>query len=228
MLKPNRNFKLGLAASGKMMTLVALAVVVAWAALDAAGRELAFLDPKTLSAYGYFRADYARASDKGSFLRGYRLRLVEHGGGYTPALVDAFLCERLQHAPRPEAIAIADFYVVKAAGREGIRIMHLPAPAPARERIVGLVLSRISSYEAQDAMRAFILMEEVRGEQELFKSNIILRDGNTKPDWETWWRHDGIPRARRAFEVWWKREEPWPQKERRDPLSGTGLEATSL
>ena len=168
---------------------------------------------KSVPGENLMRWEYARADDKNAVLSNYRARIWEHGGGNVPDGAARFLAARLNDGDGDgaEVAAIARFYASQGGMREGNFGQLLTESA--RQRLVAAILRDWRTYPEKNAWRAFVFLETLRQNKNLYKSFIM---GGKFPDT----RAKLAPIAAK-FEAWNRRYRATPITARPNPLAGT-------
>lgn len=188
-------------------------------------------DPDTRLGFGVFRVLYAMPIPKDWFLQAFSEGLRKNNGGYIGQPVDEFLCSRLETTDSDaERIAIAEFYISQASGREGQGIAEISNDA--KQKVIPLVLSRLDNYEPFQAEKALLIVDWLRRGKVLCKAQMLRnpvyglydsRESTVKYDWKEWWLQSGLPEAKFKYRDWWNTNLNWQQKNQIDPLAQSNM-----
>lgn len=190
------------------------------------GLLLALAAPKSKPAYWLFRCAYASPVPRKSVLESYHSELLSHAGGYTPEMVDQFLCSRLEATASPREIeAIANFYALQASGREGDRIIAVSDGA--KQKIIGSIMRNVDGYDVPQVNQALLLVEELRRGSIIWKGGFAPTNENDHKatNWTQWWLSKGARQVKALYSQWWQAPTPWRVKRMQNPLAGSGIEA---
>lgn len=178
-------------------------------------------DPDSTLGFGVFRVIYATPIPKGWFLQAFSEGFRENNGGYIGQPVDEFLCSRLEITDSDaERIAIAEFYISQASGREGFCINKISDES--KEKVVGLIMNKLDSYEPNQARQGLLIVEWLRSGEIVCKARISRPDvfGN---EWQKWWLESGADEAKSKYRTWWNTNLEWQDKKQINPLAESNI-----
>lgn len=175
-------------------------------------RFVAVTLPKSAPGENLLRWEYARADDESVYLREYRARIWEHGGGYVPAGAAQFFAAQLNNGDDKEVAAIARFYASQGGMRDGNFAQMLTEKA--RQRLVDAILRDWRTCPEKEAWRAFAFIETLRQNQYLGKTHIV---GPIAP-----YSYAKLAPIAAKFDSWNRRYRALPIPTRPFPLAGTG------
>jgi hypothetical protein len=194
------------------------------------GLIYAAAEPNGFLRYAFFRTAYSVSVTRAWMLQQYSNFLNNHNGGYMGEPIDTFLCSRLEsNTSDSERAAVLEFYSLRAGGREGDRISKISDSS--KQRAIPLLLQKVDSYNARQALGALLVIEDMRRGETIYKGGFVLASNEWEKasfNFDRWWAESGLPETKAKYNRWWNMKLDWNQKKLIDPLSDSNVKVTYI
>ncbi|MGC3992454.1 MAG: hypothetical protein QM796_22690 [Chthoniobacteraceae bacterium] len=180
-----------------------------------------YQEPQVGPARAIFYLRYRFTDNVERLLTSYSDQLDQTNAGYIPMEVDTFLCARLGSTDSAKEFgALVHFYILQSGSRTGEQLGRVSDAL--KERVIGVVISKLKSLPPIDRLRAVELIEYLRLDGKVYKPQLSgtargNEPGRLEPMSET------IDDASTLFTNWWQSPIPWSKKKQISPLEGSGL-----
>lgn len=172
----------------------------------------AIVSPRSSLGIAAFRIGYALVSDTQAYLAAYSPLARDVGGGYLPAEVDNFLCQRLEESgDGTEIWAIVNMYAIQRY--RGSNCLQ-SVSNPARDRAFAASAFNFSSSRHYEGMA--IVIEQLRTRKEVCKAGVSSKRGYSH-------YREAVLQIAPHLAAWLKLDMPWRDRVLIDPFAASDV-----